>query len=342
MTTGRRRHDLIVMILIAITVVLTMGPERLALAQGRNAINGVILGTGREPINRIRVELQNELEMMVAYTYTDPAGRYSFRNLSQGVFIIKVHSDGKYAGQAVRIVMQAIRNSGASHYEQVDFMLKELVEKRSAVATNGVRTTFVQEIPEAARKAYQRAVKALEGGRDRDAGVASLKEALTIFPKYYDALERLGIEYVRLEQYEEARQLLTLAVGVNRSGASSLYGLGVAQFHTGQTEEAIQSLRTALLLAPESSNLAFEHFYLGLAYWRLKRHGDAEPHLKKAVEVGGDNVPPDVHMYLAQYYSESGRKAEAATELELFLKLVPNAQDAEKIRGLIKKLKAKG
>ena len=338
----RNSQDFMLTILLTVTVFVGLGTDRVSLAQGRNAINGVVLSTGREPLNRIRVELQNELEMMVAYTYTDPTGRYSFRNLSQGVFIIKVHSDGKYAGQAVRIVMQAIRNSGASHYEQVDFMLKELAEKKTAVASAGVRTTFVQEVPGAARKVYERGIKQLESGRDQAAGIASLQEALTIFPKYYDALERLGIEYVRLEQYEEARQLLTLAIGINRSGASSFYGLGVAQFHTGRFEETVQSLRTALVLAPESSNLAFEHFYLGLACWKLNRHGDAEPHLKKAAEIGGNSIPPDVHMYLAQYYSESGRKQEAAAELELFLKLVPNAQDAEKIRALIKKLKAKG
>lgn len=338
----RKRQDLLLTTLLTLSVVLGVGADRVALAQGRNAINGIVLSTGREPLNRIRVELQNELEMMVAYTYTDPTGRYSFRNLSQGVFIIKVHTDGKYAGQAVRVVMQAIRNSGASHYEQVDFMLKEIAEKKTAVASTGIRTTFVQEVPANARKAYERAIKQLESGRDGEAGVAALKEALTIFPKYYDALERLGIEYVRLEQYEEARQLLTMAVGINRSGAPSFYGLGVAQFHTGRTEETIQSLRTALVLAPDSSNLAFEHFYLGLAYWKLNRHSDAEPHLKKAAEAGGNSIPPDVHMYLAQYYSESGRNQEAAAELEIFLRLVPNAQDAEKIRGLIRKLKAKG
>lgn len=325
-----------------LSMALVTGLSAVSLAQGRNAINGVVIGQGREPLNRIRIELQNEMEMMVAYTYTDPTGRYNFRNLSQGVFIIKVHSDGKYAGQSVRVVMQSIRNNGASHYEQVDFILRELAEKKNSVSSNGIRTTFVQEVPERARKAYERGIKQLETGREKAAGVAALQEALTIFPKYYDALERLGVEYVKSEQYEEARQLLTLAVGINRSGAPSFYGLGVAQFHTGYTEETIQSLRTAIILAPESSNLAFEHFYLGLACWKLNRHGDAEPHLKKAAEIGGNSIPPDVHMYLAQYYSESGRNQEAASELELFLKLVPNAQDAEKIRGLINKLRAKG
>ena len=310
-------------------------------AQGRNAINGMVVNTGREPINRIRVELQNELEMFITYTYTDAAGRYSFRNLSQGVFIIKVHSDGKHTGQSTRIVLQALRNSGASHYEQVDFMLKEIAERKPVASAGTAGTLFAQDVPEKARKTYARAVKQLDSAQEKSAGIASLKEALQTFPRYYDALERLGIEYVRLQQYEEARQILTLAVEVNRGGAASFYGLGVAQFHTQRTSEAVESLRKALIIAPDSSNGAFEHFYLGLSYWKLNRHGDAEPHLKKAGELGGTSVPPDIHMYLAQYYSESGRRQEAAAELELFLKLVPNAQDAEKIRNLIRQLKSK-
>jgi tetratricopeptide (TPR) repeat protein len=227
---------------LAVFVALTAGAVAVG-AQGRNAINGMVVNTGREPINRIRVELQNELEMFITYTYTDAAGRYSFRNLSQGVFIVKVHSDGKHTSQSTRIVLQALRNSGASHYEQVDFMLKEIAERKPVTSAGTAGTLFAQDIPDKARKIYDRAVKQLDSAQEKSAGIASLKEALQAFPRYYDALERLGIEYVRLQQYEEARQTLTLAVEVNRGGAASFYGLGVAQFHTQRTSEAVESLQ---------------------------------------------------------------------------------------------------
>jgi tetratricopeptide (TPR) repeat protein len=281
--------------------------------------------------------------MMVAYTYTDPTGRYNFRNLSQGVFIIKVHSDGKYAGQSVRIVLQALRNSGASHYEQVDFMLKELLEKRSATATGSVRTTFVQEVPEAARRAYERGVRTLDTQREQAEGIASLQEALTIFPKYYNALERLGIEYVRLERYEEARQLLTLAVGVNRSGAPSFYGLGVAQFHTGRMDETVNSPSAPPRYWPLSRQISLSSSSL-LDLPSGDSTGTVTP--SHTLEEGSRGLGwHSPRMFICTWLSITVRvieKQEAAAELELFLKLVPNAQDAEKIRGLIKKLKAKG
>ncbi len=73
----------IMTVFIPVLVSLMVAGEATGLAQGRNAINGVVTNTGREPINRIRVELQNEVEMFVGYTYTDATGRYTFRNLSQ-------------------------------------------------------------------------------------------------------------------------------------------------------------------------------------------------------------------------------------------------------------------
>jgi len=308
---------------------------------GRNAINGVISDSQRMPINRIRVELQNELGQFVTQTYTDAAGRYQFRSLSQGVFIINVHSDGKHVGQSARITLQALRNSGASHYEQVDFMLRDYIEKNPAWVSGKAATTFVQEVPAEARKAYERAVRQLGEPRENATGIESLREALRIFPNYYDALERLGVEYVRLQRYDAAREVLLRGVEVNRSGAPSLYGLGVAQFHLQQIAESVESLRRAILLAPSSSNIAFEHFYLGMGLWKLNRRGEAETHLRRAVELGGTKIPPDIYLYLAQYYSENQRPLDAADALETFLRLAPNAQDAGKIEKLIKQLRAK-
>ncbi|HEV2664976.1 MAG TPA: carboxypeptidase-like regulatory domain-containing protein, partial [Blastocatellia bacterium] len=55
--------------------------------QNRNAINGLITDTSNRPLNRIRVELLDDVEMAITQTYTDTTGRYSFRGLSTGTFI---------------------------------------------------------------------------------------------------------------------------------------------------------------------------------------------------------------------------------------------------------------
>jgi tetratricopeptide (TPR) repeat protein len=310
--------------------------------QNRNAINGVITDTSNRPLNRIRVELLDEVEMSITQTYTDATGRYSFKGLSSGTFIVKAHSDGVYLGQSARVNLYAARVGGGAHYEQLDIVLKARDEaKRNAVPSNS-GSTFAQEAPENARKVYEQAVKQLENNKQATRGIDLLKEAIELFPTYFLALERLGVEYVKLQQYEPAREVLTRAIEVNPSGASCGYALGVSQFYLQKLPEAVESLRRSLRLAPDSPNAALAHFYLGLAYWNSGKPVDAEPHLKKAYQLGGDSIPPDIHMHLAKYYSDNKRYKEAADELEMFIKLAPDARDAEKIKALAKQLRAKG
>jgi Tfp pilus assembly protein PilF len=309
--------------------------------QNRNAINGVITDTSNRPLNRIRVELLNDVEMAVTQTYTDPAGRYSFRNLSQGNFIVKAHTDGIHLGQSIRVSLYQSRSGGGGHYEQLDIVLKTRDEVRGPAVPSNAGAAFAQDVPDAARKVYERAVRQLENSKQTEQGVASLKEAISIFPDYHLALERLGVEYVKLRQYEDARGVLSKAKEVNPNGASCLYVLGVAQFNLRQFQEAVESLNRSLLLAPDSPNEALTRFYLGLALWKAGKDSDAEPHLKKSYEIGGNAIPADVHMHLAQFYSNNKHYKEAADELELFLKRTPDARDTEKIKDLIKQLRAK-
>ena len=48
-----------------------------------------------------------------------------------------------------------------------------------------------------------------------------------------------------------------------------------------------------------------------------------------------------MHWHLGVLYNDQKRYAEAATELELFLKNKPDARDAEKIKQLIAQLRQK-
>src|SRR5262245_19166501 len=74
---------LLIFLMMLITNFTTLGHH---IFQNRNAINGTITNAVNRPLNRIRVELQDEVEMTITQTYTDTAGRYTFSNLSLGTF----------------------------------------------------------------------------------------------------------------------------------------------------------------------------------------------------------------------------------------------------------------
>ncbi len=333
-------HNLIRLTLASFLILLTFSTN--AVAQ-RNAITGTVTNTTRQPISNLWMELLNDVDSVLKRTRTDTTGRYSFQGLSFGTFNIRVVTAGtNYRTQSARVeLIPATMRGTGSHNEQLDFILKTENETKRPVTTSGGRTTFVQTVPETAQKTYEQGVQLLDAGKNTNDGIAKLQEAIQLFPTYYLALERLGLEYVKQGKYDLARDILGQALAVNNGGASSYYAMGVIHYQSKQWAEAIEALQRALALAPDSPNAPFEHYYFGLALIKTGKSSEAESHLKRAYVVGGNNIPADVHMHLAQHYSNNKQYKEAADELELFLKQTPDARDAENIRNIIKQLRAK-
>lgn len=304
-----------------------------------NSIGGHVFDRQRRPIERLYVELLNDLGQTISQTRTDSSGRYEFRGVSHGVFQIRVRTYGtSFISQTERIeIINFGRNvSGGmsgSQYMPVDFTLRT-EDRESPRGAPG--TVFAQPVPDGARRVYEQAVGELDRGRS-DEGLAGLRRAIELFPDYFLALDRLGAEYVRREYYEPARIILMQAVRINSRSQQSLYWLGIAQHHLRQPTEAIESLTRALALAPDSVNT---NMWLGIVYRVNGNSALAETHLKRAKELGNNRVP-DAHWQLALLYNTLRRYREAADELELFLRAQPDARDAERIRRLIAQLRAR-
>jgi Tfp pilus assembly protein PilF len=340
-------------ICLFLSIALVAGPGNGVLAttglQSRNAIGGHVFDSSRRPVAHLRVELLDEVDSTIATSLTDSSGRYVFNGLSPGTFQIRVLTHGtNFVGQTTRVTITNFSRSSptgnarisGAQVEQVDFNLKTRDEVNSSLKPSAAGVTFYQDVPADARAAYETAVENLDKKRDAERGLAELKKAVELFPSYYLALERLGGEYVKLQQYEQATRMLNRALEINPKGHASLFALGVARYYLKQMPEAIDLLRRSISLAPDSPNAAFSHMFLGMALLKDGKPEEAETHLKRAHMIGDKQVP-DVHMHLAQMYSNSKRYKEAADELELFLKETPNARDAESIKNIIKQLRAK-
>jgi tetratricopeptide (TPR) repeat protein len=305
-----------------------------------NSIGGHITDMARNPVSNLYLELLDDVNSVIARARTDGAGRYLFNGLSQGTFQIRVVTAGtNYVSQTARVELISVSANGRGRvYEEKSFVLKTVDDEKGAIpgATNAL--VFRQDVPEAALKVYEDAVRKLDSSPQApDTGIEGLKKAIEMFPTYYNALERLGSEYVKLAQYAQAIEILNKAIEVNSKGFMSFYALGVAQYNLKQMDSAIQSLKQSVALAPNSAN---SHLWLGIALFRSGKTAEAEEPLKRAYQLAGKQVP-DVHMYLAQLYSNTKRYKEAADELELFLKEVPNAKNAEQLKGLVKSLREK-
>lgn len=320
------------MILLLSIFMTLLGPSFAAIesppvvAQQATSISGHVSNDRRAPIPDLQVELLNEVDSVIQRTKTDNSGFFVFRRLSSGVFQIRVQTYGtSYIGQTSRVQLEPTRA-----FEQVDFVLVS----KQPTATTTAGTVFVQEIPDPARKEYERAAALLQKTEQQKEGVDGLKKAIEIFPLYFDALELLGTEYVKRQEYEPAISVLTKAIEVNRQAYQSLYALSVAQYNLKQIPQAVESMRRAINLN-QSMNA---NLWLGMLLRQTEKLDEAETYLKRADQLA-EQKSPEAHWQLALLFNQVKRYKEAADELELFLKIQPDSKDTELIKKLIQRFR---
>jgi tetratricopeptide (TPR) repeat protein len=211
---------------------------------------------------------------------------------------------------------------------QKDFYLR--LRRSSAISASG--TIFVQDIPEAAKTTYQKAISDLEANRV-EAGVEGLEQALKLFPTYYSALERLGLVYTTQQKYEKAVEVFGKVVVVNSRSFNGWYGLSYANYALRHSGAAVEAAQKAVTLNSTSEGAIL---FLGLSLRQAKRYTEAEKSLKEANRIT-KGLSADVHWNLALLYAKDlNRYKEAADELELYLKTNPTTTQIDNIRKLIK------
>lgn len=312
-------------------IVLALGFLPQTAQTSSNSISGHVSNDQRAPLADIRVELLNEVDSVIRTVKTDGSGLFVFRKLSDGTFQVRIQTSGtNYVSQTKRVDLARPHGFGAA-FEELDFVLMTT----NAGSTGKPGVVFVQEVPEPARKQFQKASELLNKSNKREEAFVALKSAIDLFPQYFDALELLGTEQVKDREYEAAIPALTKALEVNPRAFASSFALGVAQYNLKQTQPAIESLRRAVSLNERSVNA---NLWLGIALRQTSRPDQAETYLKRA-DVLADAKLPEAHWQLALLFNQLKRYKEAADELELFLKVQPDARDVELIKKLIQRLR---
>jgi Flp pilus assembly protein TadD len=308
-------------------------------AQGfSNTITGFVFDSQRRPVTQIPVEVMNEVYQVLQRTKTDGSGRFFFSGLSAGRFSVRVMPFGtnfEEQTQEVEIINFVRPGSSTSENAQKDFYLR--VRRNAGDASTVNSTVFAQEVPEEARKLYEKGISALDEKRV-DEGILQLQDALKILPAYYLALERLGIEYVKQQKYQNAQETLSKAVAVNDRIFNGWYGLSYANYGLRQPKAAVEAAQKAVSI---NSNSTDATLLLGISLRQAQRYEEAEKSLKQANKISKGSSA-DVYWNLALLYAHNFKRYKAAADsLELYLKVQPNAPNAGNIRKLIKQFREK-
>jgi Tfp pilus assembly protein PilF len=297
---------------------------------GNNYIAGIVFWPDGSPVNtRISIKLQSMTKGEILAS-TDDSGKFVFSRLSSGLYTVVV--DG---GRELETVNQEIeiiqaRNSGSQTYS----VTIRLRYKAKSEAKPSVIKADQAAVPKKALEIYRQAVK-LARSSDHRAAIEQLKLAIAEYPSYLDALNELGVQYMRLNELEKADEALQSALKIKPEAFEPLVNYGIVLFRLQRFDEAESILRAALEVKKNSSVV---HYYLGRTLTELQRFDEAEKELKLALTDSDDQMT-EVHRMLANLYIAKGENKQAVKVLETYLELVPTAPDAEKLRRVISELK---
>lgn len=307
-----------------------------------STISGYVYAkAGRIPLPDIDVELLNNDYQTRGRTKTDGSGRYTFSGLPDGYYTVRVMAFRyDYEDQEAMLEIVTLKTTGqgvGNTYMTQDFYMSprrgSLLETESAVV-------FAQDVPPEAKRLFDMAVADLSRSRIDD-GVEGLRKSLNLFPKYYSALYRLGMEMFLQKKYGESVQLFMTAAAVNEKSATSLYYVGYSLHNLGKdyNKGAIVALENALTLAPSSLQILY---LLGKIERSEGNLVNAEKHLLHAKKLAKVGIP-EIFSELAQLYANDLKQYDnAADELEAYLKVsrLPSNEE-KKTRKVISDLRAK-
>ncbi len=302
-----------------------------------SSIQGFVFDQNRNPLSEVDVELLNENGQMRQRDRTNGVGRYTFNELADGRYYVKVQPF-RYnlldETREVRIISFNIRGEGLGNtVEQVDFYLEP---KKGGLGDTETGVIFAQEVPKAAEDLYKAARKSLSED-NQQAYVSGLVDAFKAFPEYYVVLNELGKQLLLQKRYLESASMFLRAVEVNPKSSNSFYLMGVAFSRVGKDyyPAALKAFEKAEILAPAAYQIPFE---MGKIQKELGNFTAAEERLKRAKKMAENKA--DVSLLLAQLYSDDLKDyAKAADELELYIKESKTKDEALKAK--VTELRAK-
>lgn len=307
---------------------ITMAGLRYARIQ-RGSISGqVVLPSGHQVTHRIRITLSG-YRIAPLTTYTDNKGRFSFQSISDGTYSVAVEGETLYES-----VTQEVRVFYGNSNPLV-ITLREKGGATSKSATNVVSVAELdQQVPDAAKKEFERGVELSGKGKFQDA-VERFKKAIAIYPNYLTARNNLGVQYLKLGKWPEAAEQFERAIEINPKGLGLRQNIAIALIEQKKYVQAIVHLNQALSI--DSSSPA-AHLYAGIASLGVDEIDQAERELSKALSLGGEDYS-NAHFFLALVHMKRGERDPAVRELKAYLEKLPNGEKAARARQLLEKLK---
>jgi tetratricopeptide (TPR) repeat protein len=295
---------------------------------GNNFIVGIVYSPGGGPINRrIRIRLTTPTRGDVLAT-TDDSGKFVFSGVGSGVYTLIIDSEKEFAPLRQEVDILGRRSRVPETYS-VTISLREAAKDRSK-GKGSVISAANAGVPKRAMEFYEKASKLAEA-KDYRGAIEQLKLAVARYPAFVNALNQIGVLYLKLNEVDKADEALQAALKIKPDAYDPLINRGITLFRLARFKEAETVLRHALKVETES---AAAYYYLGRTLNKMGRSDEAETAYLNCIKIRPGEFK-EAHRLLAVIYLDRGELQCVIEELETYLKLVPKAPDASELRTVI-------
>lgn len=307
---------------------------------GMHTIQGrIYLPNGRTADATISVRLES-LNHRSSTVYIDRNGGFSFRYLTPGNYAIVVDAgenfliakeyftiDAEIQGTTVRI----------TPIPKVFNVPIYLQPKANPAQKNEVVNAKYVNIPKKALEHCQKGLELSRAGNTEEA-IKAFRLAITIHPKFALPHTEIGKLLIKGGKIDEAADELRVAITLDPNDFDAKLNYGIALLGRRDMNDAEKELRAA---ADLNKTAVTPHYYLGLLFLQSSNLEGAQREMETAKQLKGDKEFPLVHRYLGGIYWRKKQYRMAADELETYVKLLPNAKDADQTRKTILDLRSR-
>ena len=299
---------------------------------GNNYIVGTVYAPDGFPIRmRMRIKLNSPAWGDTIVT-TDERGQFVFSGVASGTYTIIIDSEKEYQPVSQQVDIVRDRNIVPETYT-VTIRLRE-VDAAKSTSKPAVVNAANAGVPKKALEFYDKAAE-LARAKDYQGAIKELKLAVEEYPSYVSALSLIGMLYMRLNELDKADEAFKAALKIDPEAYEPLLNRSITLFKLSKFKDAESLLRKTLKVKPES---AAAYYYLGRALNKLGKNDEAEKAFLTCTEKSPGEFK-EAHRVLAAIYLDQGKAEHVVEQLEIYLKLVPTAPDAENLRMVLEQTK---
>jgi len=165
---------------------------------------------------------------------------------------------------------------------------------------------------------------------DFTAAIPHLQKAISLYPKYAEAYQLLGVAQLQTNQIPQAESSLVKALEIEDRMPRVQYLLGMLYAKTNRVDLAERPFIRFADLDPQNPEARFE---LARVYFAMKRFAEAEMHARKAIELHAADV--GVYTVLGYALLRQSKPTDAKQAFQQALQLNPDSRMAADLKVVI-------